>query len=71
MVRAAPRGIISIPVVATPRFLELSVSPIVTEESDMGVIETFGRTLLPPLSDLENNTQKLINENMKKDKVKN
>lgn len=62
MVRAAPRGIISIPVVATPRFLELSVSPIVTEESDMGVIETFGRTLLPPLSldDLENNIYKKL-----------
>ena len=57
MVRAAPRGIISIPVVVTPWFLELSESPIVTEESDMGVMETFGRTLLPPLSldDLENN----------------
>ena len=62
MVRAAPRGIISIPVVVTPRFFELSESPIVTEESDIGVMETFGRTLLPPLSldDLENNIHKKL-----------
>merc|ERR1719507_1778384 len=40
---------ISIPVVVT-RVLESSWSPIDTDESEMGVMDTLGRTLVPPLS---------------------